>query len=242
MKKILLLFTVLIISGAISAQNILLSDGNGPIEPNSTVYVIGEPDQTEPIQARINVTNNTSSAMDILVKKIVVDTLTGTSNYFCWGVCYPAWVYEAQGPVNLEAGATTEGFYGDYVPEGIPGKSHIMYVWWDAANPDDSVAVTVEFNASPAGIDDQANATAITKVYPNPAISFVNFDYRFNNTATDSRIIISNILGAEIMEVELNGYEGTKRINVSELTEGIYFYNVISNDRLIETKKLIIRN
>jgi hypothetical protein len=144
--------------------------------------------------------------------------------------------------VAIEAGATSEEFYGDYEPHSIPGKSHIMYVYWNEANPNDSVAVMVEYNASPAGIDAPDQAQVTTKVYPNPATSFVNFDYKIAGNQDDARIVISTILGAQVMELQLTGNEGTERINVSTLTEGIYFYNLITNDQLVETKKLIIRH
>lgn len=245
MKKLILLFTVLFAAGAMLAQNLSLSHPNGdPIEANSTLYYLGDPDQVDPITARINVTNNSGAVMNVFVKKVIAegDTVTGSGNYFCWGVCFPSWVYISQLTVAIEAGATSEEFYGDYEPKTIPGKSTIMYTWWSEANPNDSVSVTVEYNASPTGINDPVVTAEVSKVYPNPASSYVSFDYSIPQNSGDAKIIISNILGARVMELQLSGSEGTKKVNVSDLTDGVYFYNLVTNDQLIETKKLIIRH
>jgi hypothetical protein len=242
MKKTLLLITLVISAGFLFGQSLSLTYDGEPLEPNSKLYILGDP-MDDIIQAAIDVTNNASTDLSVKAKKVINegDTLTGTSNYFCWGACYPSFVYISPAEVIIGAGQTTSEFFGDYQPKEIPGKSTIRYCWWDVNNPDDSVTVTVEYNASPAGIgEDIADGSFVSKVYPNPATERVTFSYSLPQRTAKASIVISNLLGARVMEVSLNGIEGDMTMNVSDLKKGVYFYNLIADGKRLDTKKLII--
>lgn len=244
MKKTLLLFILAVSTIFLFGQSLSLTYEGEPVEPNSMIYANGDPSD-DLIQAAIDVTNNASSDLTVKAKKVINegDTLAGTSNYFCWGACYPPFVYISPAEVLIEAGQTTDEFFGDYEPKDIPGKSVIRYCWWDVNNPDDSVSVTVQFNASPAGIsDDPATANVSSRVYPNPATTRVNFSYALPQSTATASIVISNILGSKIMDIPLNGNEGTMAVNVSDLRQGVYFYNLIADGERVDTQKLIINN
>ncbi len=244
MKKILLLLILAFSTVFLFGQSLSLTYEGEPVEPNSTVYVTGDPTD-DVIQVFIDVTNNSSADLSVKMKKVINegDTLTGTSNYFCWGACFPSFVYISPNEIVIGAGQTSSEFYGDYEPREVPGKSKISYCWWDVNNPDDSVSVTVEYNASPAGIsDDPAFANVSSRVYPNPATTRVNFSYALPQSTATASIVISNILGSKIMDIPLNGNEGTIAVNVSHLRQGVYFYNLIADGERIDTQKLIINN
>lgn len=242
MKKTLLLITLVISAGFLFGQSLSLTYMGEPVEPNSKLYVIGDPTD-DIIQVAIDVTNNAATELTVKAKKVISegDTLTGTSNYFCWGACYPSFVYISPASVVIGAGQTTDEFFGDYEPREIPGKSTIRYCWWDENNPTDSVSVTVEFNASPAAIGEGIEGeTFVSKVYPNPATERVTFSYSLPQNTASAGIMISNLLGAKVMEVPLNGLEGDLTVNVSDLKKGVYFYNLIADGKRIDTRKLII--
>jgi hypothetical protein len=243
MKKLLLSLSLMISSFFLFGQSLSLTHEGEPVEPNSTVYVMGDPTD-DIIQVFIDVTNNSSADLSIKMKKVIEegDTLTGTSNYFCWGACFPSYVYVSPNEIVIAAGQTSSDFYGDYEPREISGKSRIGYCWWDVNNPDDSVSVTVEYNASPTGISDPAFVNVTSKVYPNPATIKVNFNYDLPQSTKTASIVISNILGSKVMEIPLNGNEGTVAVNVSDLRQGVYFYNLIANGERVDTQKLIINN
>ena len=76
----------------------------------------------------------------------------------------------------------------------------------------------------------------ISEFYPNPAREIINFDYEMSNKA---ELVILNVLGQEIKTIYLDN-KGTKKINVSNLSKGIYFGNVIANNKLVDIKKIII--
>ena len=168
----------------------------------------------------------------------------GTINYFCWLYCFPSDVWVSPDPVTLGPGETTSEFSGDYdVAEGEPGKSWISYVWFDRANPDDSVMVTVEFEAGYAGMEeDLAGGAAISNAYPNPANTQVSFGYDLPAGVTGGRVIITNILGVTVDELSLDNSSGQFTVNTAEYQQGLYFDNFIADGKMIATKKFMVKH
>lgn len=245
MKKILLsLFCLTIVYGTF-AQSLSLLDTNGvALNAGSTIQVLGDP-LDETITEIIYIKNNAAEAKDVKVKKVINagDTLPLTTNYFCFGVCYPPDTYESPFPRTIQAGAVNEDFYCDYSPHTVPGISTIRYVFFDANNIDDSVSITVEFNASPASVNEElAKLVKLSDAYPNPAINSVNVDYNLPVTVNKAKITITNMLGSKVKEVSLENHSGKARIIVTDLIDGIYFYSLVADDKLVLTRKFMVRH
>jgi hypothetical protein len=242
MKKILLtalsLFTVVLLQ----ASNLELYFGGNMVPHGSTIQVMGDPSD-DYIQARVSVKNIGSAAIDVKTKKLINagDTLPGTLNYFCWGLCFPPFTYISPNSLNIAPGVTNEEFYGDYNANNIPGKSKITYVFFDMNNVNDSVAITVEFNASPASVIDPSEGVKFSEAYPNPATDVVNVDYTLTSRISEAGIVISNMLGCRVKEIALTENSGKIRIPVNELTNGIYFYSLVGNDQVILTRKFVVK-
>jgi hypothetical protein len=245
MKKILLSLFCLTLFTTSFAQSFSLQDTNGvAINAGSTVQLLGSPSDVV-LTAKIWVKNESAEAKDVKVKKVIHegDTLTGTINYFCWGLCYTPGTYESPFAQNIPAGAVTNQFYGDYNPQNVPGKSTVMFVFFDANNRNDSVAVTVEFNASPASVGEiLASQVKFSEAYPNPAINRVNVDYSLPVEVKKATIAISNMLGSRVKEIKLDELNGTARIDVSEYLSGIYFYSLVADGQLILTRKFVVKH
>ena len=244
MKKIiLLLFCVSLLSGSF-AQSFSLMDTNGvAISAGSSIQLLGNPTD-EVITAVVYVKNNSDVAKDIKVKKVIHagDTLSGTVNTFCWGLCFPPTTYVSPFSQNILSGDTCKLFFGDYNPMNFPGISKITYVWYDINNTNDSVAVTVKYNASPAGIkDDLLGQVKFSAAYPNPAVNVVFADYTIPESVGSASIVITNMLGSKVKEVRLSDRTGKARIDVSDLLNGIYFYSLRADDQLLLTRKFIVK-
>lgn len=245
MKKILLsLIGLTLFSGAF-AQSLSLQDTNGVvINSGSVFYVWGEPTD-DIIQARINVKNETAEAKQVKVKKVInaEDTLAGTMNYFCWGLCYGPDTYESPFPQTLDGGVVSDQFYGDYSPVQVLGKSTITYVFFNVDDRNDSVYVIVEFNASPASVTENiAGQVKFSEAYPNPATNRVNVDYSIPASVKNARVVITDLLGSRVKEIGLENLSGTARVSVSELVNGIYFYSLIADNQLILTRKFMVKH
>jgi hypothetical protein len=206
--------------------------------------VLGDP-SAGVIIAKVHIKNNATVAKDVKVKKLIMDgdTLTNTINSFCWGIqCYPPDTYESPFPLTIQAGELATNFYGEYQPMTVPGISRVMYVFFDINDRNDSVAVTVEYNASPASIDDNlANQVQFSEAYPNPAVNEVKIDYSIPVSVKKATIVITNMLGSEVKKVDLDELEGTARIKVSEMLNGIYFYSLLADDKLVLTRKFVVK-
>lgn len=77
-------------------------------------------------------------------------------------------------------------------------------------------------------------STKIVKFYPNPAVSFINFE--LNTTSVrNASLSIFHFTGRKIVEVTIN----TKvTVNVSDFTRGLYLFQVRDKSgRIIETGK-----
>jgi hypothetical protein len=244
MKKILLLLLCLSLFPGLFAQSFSLLDTNGvAISPGATIMFVGDP-ADDVIQAVVLVKNNSSAAKEVKVKKVIDagDTLPGTINTFCWGLCYPPTTYISPYPQTILPGDTCDQFYGDYNPLNVYGASKIMYVFFDINNTNDSVAVSVKYNASPAGIsDDLLSKVKFSGAYPNPAVNMVYVDYTIPESVTSASIVITNMLGSKVKEVKLSDLSGKARIAVTDLINGIYFYSLVADDQLLLTRKFVVR-
>jgi len=70
-------------------------------------------------------------------------------------------------------------------------------------------------------------------IFPNPAVDIVNFKTNNDNLA---KVIVFNVAGRKIRQVELNG---SRSINVADLPKGMYLLQLTdSRDGLITTIRL----
>jgi hypothetical protein len=244
MKKLLpLLFLGIFISFAASSQNLSLSDANGPIPDNGNIYVVSDNPDLD-IVAHVFVTNNGSSTIDsVKVFRNQISMVADSWSQFCWYVCFPPSTDTSGTAIAIEPGATNdEDFSGHYWSMGNPGESIVSYTFYDHQNPDDNVTVIVNYKLSLAGIGEHLSENSrLSSPYPNPAESFVSFDYDIPNEVNRAEILITNLLGAVVYEGILNGLNGTKRIDVSNFTEGIYFATLKLDNHIATSQKILVQ-
>lgn len=79
-----------------------------------------------------------------------------------------------------------------------------------------------------------------SRVSPNPAKNILNIQFSEDiNKKAKTEVVIYN-LGGTIEQKQVVTNSQTLQLNVSELTPGNYILKIISDDRVIETKKIII--
>jgi len=90
------------------------------------------------------------------------------------------------------------------------------------------------------GLGNKLDAFATT-VYPNPAVREVNIAFNAQNSGT-AQISIVDMTGREVINVNRNAGSGPNKlkVDVSELTKGIYFVNTRVNNK-INVTKLVVR-
>ncbi|NQT77701.1 MAG: T9SS type A sorting domain-containing protein [Bacteroidetes bacterium] len=196
----------------------------------------------DPIHGVINIHNHASVPLNFIALKGMQMVLPNTENWFWFdGVQYPASV-DTSGLVSIGAGTTDESFEAFYDAAGVEGVSTVYYVFMDPTNPTSYAVFQFSYNAESTGISDNIlENTTFSAAYPNPAESFVSFDYDIPNEVNRAEILITNLLGAVVFEGTLSGLNGTERIDVSNFTEGIYFATLKLDNYIASTQKVLIR-
>lgn len=242
-KTILFLFAALFVSFAVNAQSLSLSNEDGPIADGGDIYVYSDDPLVTDIIAHVYVTNNSSSTLNVKVYRDQISMVENSWSQFCWFVCFAPNMDTSSTVIAIEPGATNEGdFSGHYWPMGNPGESIVAYTFYDEANMDDNVTVNVHYKLSLTGLEEYlADNTSFSSAYPNPADNFVSFDYDIPSEVNNARIIITNLLGAVVYETTLENYNGTARIDVASLTEGIYFATLKLDNYIAETQKVLVQ-
>lgn len=77
-------------------------------------------------------------------------------------------------------------------------------------------------------------------IYPQPANEYFILEYEFESGLTDARIEITNLSGKKMIEIPVKNLYGQRMVYVNELLSGIYIVRLISNDAVIDHRKLII--
>jgi hypothetical protein len=242
MKKTVLFVLVALLTGFVGySQSLTLADSTGPVANNATVTRRGHVSDDE-IVSYLFVRNNTASPIYIFVKKVEISLIPGSTNSFCWGMCFPPNVY-VSGDSILINGNTTDSisFSGHYSPVGSNGISTVRYVFFSHSNPSDTVCANIAYDALFDGAGKQTAKNILSGAFPNPANNTVNFEYSLN-TGNSSTVTIRNLVGSVVRQSTLTGTEGKLSVITGDLPEGIYFYSLDVDGKAITTRKLIVRH
>lgn len=261
MKRLLLFAVVILCAQALAARPVFpdllkgstytigtdtleLYDTLGNKINNSTIRVTGSDPSVEALVSYIWLKNTTSTEMtNVFVRRVVNQEVTSTTNSFCFGIqCYPPWINESSVGDTAKVGKINKSFYADYYPDGHGGLTSITYEFYDNVTfgvPVSSKA-TIEFLISANGINE--DKLVFKGPFPNPASASTNFEYNLPASHNNAQLIIRNMLGVDVENITLESRSNKKSINVSNYPSGIYFYTLIVDGKVIQSKKLIIKH
>jgi len=243
MKKLILsLFILFPAVFIVYGQSLSLSNPNGPLSPGDTVhsFVANNVDHKE----YVYITNNSSSDIEVKIRKQTIQIVPGAFSTFCWGQCFAPHVIESPHPVIVSAGVTTNDtdFYTEYNGNGNDGVTIVRYTIFDHNSPSDSVDVVIKLTSTPTSVDEMfMQKSEISNPYPNPASTSCQFKYNIPMNTSDARLIISDLTGNIVQSVSLSPGEGKVSLDVSTLNSGIYFYSLQVNNQPRSTRKLIVQ-
>lgn len=244
MKKNLLVACLFVLSTLLSfSQSLVLIDSvAGQLTNGAVIYKTGINSPDGEIIQHLAVKNISSNDIPVMVKKTMVDTVIGSSNVFCWGICFGPYTYISPESISVPAGTTNAlDFSGHYLPTGIAGATTVRYTFYAERDLNDSVCVNVVYMAFPLGTEElDANVTALSNAYPNPATDKVNFNFSIP-AGGKGNLIVRNVLGSKIREIALNGISGKMTIPISNLEEGVYFCTLELGGNAMMTRKMVIR-
>ena len=243
MKKILLLFSAVLMVSWLFSQSLELYYEGELLDHMDEITFSAQPDSGMLTIDTLDVKNLSNTVIDVMCVKEVIEKIDGTVNIFCWGSqCYPPNVDTSGTATTIEVQAVSYEFSGEYSPYGLTGTTKVKYTFYDVTNPDDNVAVIVNYEASdPNSVNESAELYKLSKAYPNPANNTVSVDYDLRDIP-NARIAFFNLLGSKVSEIELSKSVGTLTISTADFTEGIYFYSLLIENEASKTQKLIVRH
>ena len=110
------------------------------------------------------------------------------------------------------------------------------FVMYNTANEDDFTYVTVVFDYSRVASVNAANMANNVKLFQRDGNLVCN--YAFDAAATRN-IVLTNIVGARVATVALDGNNGEVALN--RLPKGVYVYTLVENGRNVKSQKIVVR-
>jgi hypothetical protein len=242
MKKLVLASVSVLFTAALSAQSFSISGVEGSVTNGSTiVYYV---DQATSLETHdFDVHNISGNAITAKVRKAVQSQASANSLfYFCTDqLCY-APSTNVSSNVSIAAGGQFL-LVTDFTPDNTNGVSVVRYSVFNTANPSDSMYFFIEYHVSPTGIAAHTNVKAsIGSPMPNPAASVFNMNYNLGSSfgTGTAKMVIYNMLGEAVRTETLSDAEGTFRMDVSVLDNGVYFTSLEVNGKQLSTKRLVV--
>ena len=241
MKKFLLSLVLLAFAGMASAQTLFFEHEGEVVEPGR-FNVVGPINEMMEMAFEMNVTSLADTDLNIVCERVIKST-TGGSNYFCWGACLAPHIDSGS---NVVAPGVPNIFSAHYMPlnenwEAVYGLELLIeYHFYDERNPEDKYIFEVYFKHSGESVVDYNSVEVFSNAYPNPANNVVSFNYNMPLDAQTASVAIYNMMGQEVVRQDVNVGGSRMDINVSDLTDGVYFYSLIVNNQTVKTNKLVI--
>jgi hypothetical protein len=226
MKKNLLFFGFALSLIGMSAQSIELV--NPVLQVNATAATLTSAGE---MVAEWPVTNISDVQISVKCNRNVISEIAGTSNYFCWGVCYGETTNVSLLAQTILASDTNHTFYAHYKPLGNPGETLITYCFFNTANPFDQACQTVSFCYEancPTGVEETQNSK-LELVGSNPlkGLSFMNYTLPMGET--EGQLIITNLQGKLVKKSLVKGKSGSILMNAEDFASGVYQFTLVSS-------------
>ena len=238
MKKIILFTLTFCQVLFLSAQSLNITGLNSIMYNSTTISGLDTLDPCLQTHSYLTIKNTSDKEHNILCEKNILSESSGSDNYFCWGGnCYPVGAFISTSSLALSSGQADDISFGGYFDAYCADAQAIVkYCFYPDVQPADKSCVYITYHGA-ATLISENNPLIISDFYPNPSKEIIIFDYYLN---TPANLTIIDILGNKLKYIELDESKKYK-VDVSELKQGIYFGNLVLNNELVSTKKIIIK-
>jgi hypothetical protein len=246
MKKfsiLIIFFSALVLTGI--SQSLQLSNSKGIIPNNSEIIQVGSPDSVE-LVTYISVKNISANPVNVLCRKTEYKMLDSTEITMCWaGGCYPAKVFVSPNDQLIGAGETNKDFLGHYTQIAFKhfksGESVVRWTFFNKNNPGDSASILFKYTTYPLGVSELLAGVEMSNIYPNPASGHAQFNIALPDGLKGS-VVIRDMVGKTVYNQQIEANSSKVVLNTSFLTDGIYFCSVVVDEKMVQTRKLIVRH
>lgn len=195
------------------------------------------------IKIPLKIKNNTEKAQFYVIR-ITDSELSGTQKgAFCIDkTCHESTVTEFS--KRIEAGATLDALHYSLETGLVTGQYSIHFEIFIKGGNQNSIQHAVNINVEEKVQKNhifQSREITIHDVYPNPVIDVAHIDYKLHSESVKAKLVVHNILGAPLANIDLSYNEFKAKILADEFTPGVYFYTVYLDNVGVVTRKLIVR-
>ena len=193
------------------------------------------------------ITNNGDSAIELGVALEVTcyDPADGLKLQICIGPqCFEpvntnsSWEgTEASPLLTIEPGVVSGDLSIHQFFTGTLGSEWTI-TFYDRNNPTDEVQLFVTVDTCMSNGVNEVPVLAAGVAYPNPANATVNINY--NLTASPATLAVFDLVGNVVKELTLEQAQGTAKVDVSDLNNGVYFYSISAGEYRSEVKSLVV--
>jgi hypothetical protein len=237
-----------VLTAAAQAQFITLRDHHGDVVNGTTITYVGQADEII-MEVHLESTLNGEENRIVNVKRYELGVQPGTMNYFCWGVCYdaqeagarPVWSSLPVHALEMTPGEPLTNFGGYHMPMGIEGVSTYRYVWFDTANPTDTVWADIVFQSNAVGLAEVTGAVRSMKVFPNPSVGQnVEFHIDLADGVNGAVLAVYDMLGGRVGHTRLSAASSRTVLPVAGMAPGVYFASVERNGTTLTTRRFVV--
>jgi len=226
---------------AVAQSSLVLSLNDVDLENNDVISINGSVED-ENLTSHVKITNNAETDISVKVRRIETNMPAGSSSYFTWLEQYANEVSVSPDGEQMSPGGMSTSFSGDYQPNNVAGEASISYVFFDENDLSNFSTINVTYIASTVGIEENNfDNVYLSNAYPNPANTVVTLDYDLKSV-NGAKLVVYDLLGSVVKNVEVNDAIGKLKINVSDLDEGVYFYSLLVKNENVTTQKLVVKH
>lgn len=235
MKRI---FTLVLLMSAVlvNAQSIKVTYLSATVNNNDTVFVPVDEEGND-VDVYFGYQNMTNSSIQFVIRKSEIVKPQDADMMFCVVNCYDGEISNVitMAPNEIVTDHSDNRLHTIYSGSSEPALVKYTFDRTDVEN-EDQVSFYISYISSTAV--KEADMVKALRAYPNPAVRNVTIDYVAPNT--NSSLVIKNLTGKEVYRASV-GTTGSKQVDVSSLSAGVYFYGIESEGKMLCTKKLLIK-
>lgn len=236
-------FFLFALTVAATAQNLQIRSAAGTVIDGQTFLHTGSQGDFEIVAEGYFLHNIGSTSIAVRCKRDEMIVVPNTGTALCWAACSPDYLAGASptlvapaGAITMAPGDSLDLFKLHFYPHNTPGYNLYKVTFYNSSIAADTVIFYHEFDIATSVTENVAKPISIN-AYPNPANSFINIDVaNFNEIAT---LRIVDALGITVKLAQING-ESNLKFSTGDLRQGVYFYSLISNNKTILTRRLVI--
>lgn len=202
--------------------------------------VIGN--ETTPMESYATLINTQSYQITVGAKRKVISSIAGSTNFFCWDVCYLEQIDSSSGELTIGGNDTLYNFYGHYAGQGNPGLCIIEYCFFDIDYPADSVCYRANYYGGVTGIESLETSKEGAFLYPNPSQGQVTLTYK-TQMEGNYFFVMADAMGQIVRSPSLErGFSGELTLDLSTLANGFYTYQLWKNNTALTIGKFALKN